>query len=201
MRKNVLLGLLVLAMLACGCGSTRISASKFRTSRLVRYPPPPSERTLQAGDRLRIYVHAPTSEVLDRAIDERGYVTLPHINAVHIGGMPTAAAEEAIRQLYVEKDIYKDGSVHVAIVPPVSEFYVRGQVYRPGGFTFTRNVTVLQAVSMAGGPTEFAHKWKRKLIRRQGEIFEIDIKKVRKGEQQDRFIKPGDIVEVPRGLL
>ena len=71
---------------------------------------------------------------------------------------------------------------------------------RPGSYKFTRNVTVLEAIAMAGGPTAYAHRRTRKLIRR-GKIFTIDAKRVADGEEPDRFVEPGDIVNVPRGTL
>ena len=75
--------------------------------------------------------------------------------------------EKAIEDAYVANSIYKPGAIRVVVVPPPSVFYVRGFVYRPGELPFTSDLTLLKAVTKAGGPTEYAHSWRR-VIRRDG---------------------------------
>ena len=203
MKKGLTAGAFAaILVVAWGCQSGNMSSQSYRSTRLARYPQPPTERTLQNGDRITIYLHTMSlnPEPIVEVIDDAGYVKMPNIGLVRIGGLTAGKAEEFIESNYVNAGIYKKDSIQVAIVPPESMFYVQGYVNRPGPYQFTRNLTVLQAISTAGGPTEFAHPRIRKLVRK-GDVRMVDAKKVRDREEDDPVVEPGDIIEVPRGWL
>ena len=189
--------------LVSGCDTAGGSSRQYRTSPLARYRstvPTVQERIIQAGERVRIELHTPVMpvpEMLERLLDEKGRVTLPYISIVEIGGMTPVRAAQVIRNKYVAENIYKEGSIHVTVLPQVSEFFVTGQINRPGTFQLTTKITALQAVAMAGGRNEFADKHKLKLIRK-GKTFFIDGEKVSKGTEEDLFVEPGDTIEVPQ---
>ncbi len=76
-------------------------------------------------------------------------------------------------------------------VPRAEPFFVYGQVRNPGSYPLQRQTTVLQALSLAGGATEFAATNRIKIIRvEDGERKEI------KAELTD-LVKPGDTIVVP----
>ena len=80
--------------------------------------------------------------------------------------------------------------------------YVVGKVQRPGNYNATRNIDVMQALSMAGGPTPYASLNKIKILRRvNGELKSIPFKysRVEKGEdlEQNIVLQGGDVVVVP----
>lgn len=83
-----------------------------------------------------------------------------------------------------------------------NKVYVVGKVNRPGEFIATRNIDVMQALSMAGGPTPYASLNKIKILRRvNGELKSIPFKysRVEKGEdlEQNIVLQGGDVVVVP----
>lgn len=75
-------------------------------------------------------------------------------------------------------------------VPKIKVFYVTGEVKRPGQYTFMKGMTVLHAVSTAGGFTEKAAKKKVKTVR------EKEGKKVDLYLPMDDLIEPGDTIVV-----
>ena len=81
--------------------------------------------------------------------------------------------------------------------------YVVGQVARPGGFIMSRTTDVMQAITMAGGPTPFAAVDDIKILRRgeQGSQIAIPFKysDVREGKklEQNILLRAGDTVVVP----
>lgn len=202
MRRIIGFAAVSIVLAATGCSSVGVSSQPYRSARLEKVAAQPSEQTLKSGDRIVVRLHtlSMTQQEMTEVIDEQGFVKLPHIGMVKIGDMTTSRAEDSIEQAYVGAGIYRKDAIQVAIVPPASEFYVQGFVRNPGSFRFTRNLTVLQAVSMAGGPTEFAHPRVRKL-NRHGQTFVIDVERVREGTEQDRIVEPGDIIDIPRGWL
>ena len=81
-------------------------------------------------------------------------------------------------------------------------FYVIGKVNRPGTYPLNSNMTVLQALSVAGGLGEWADKDSIHIIRRSGgkeEIFRFDYEKVISGKklEQNIFLRPNDTIIVP----
>lgn len=80
--------------------------------------------------------------------------------------------------------------------------YVLGAVNRPGGFLIDNNehVSLMQALSLAGGWDKMASLSKAQLIRTvpQGrEEMKVDLKHVLKGEQADVKVENGDILYLP----
>ncbi len=80
--------------------------------------------------------------------------------------------------------------------------YVVGDVIRPGGFLVdpAQKLTVVQAVSLAWGPTQNAALGKALLIREQKDgrtLTAINLKKLLRGQDPDQPIRDGDIIFVP----
>jgi polysaccharide export outer membrane protein len=84
-----------------------------------------------------------------------------------------------------------------------NKIYIIGKVSRPGEIVTNRNIDVMQALSIAGGPTPFASVNKIKILRRgeNGETTTIPFKysRVEKGKdlEQNIILRGGDIVVVP----
>ncbi len=104
------------------------------------------------------------------------------------GGTPTApGSDDAEVQRINLRDIQAGKlSANVAIrdgdtifVPRAQRFYVTGQVRNPGAYVLEMNLTVLQAISMAGGVTDRGSTGRVRIIRNQKEFD----------------VKPADIVQ------
>jgi len=83
----------------------------------------------------------------------------------------------------------------------VGEFYVMGEVSRPGVYSLTgREVTVKMAVAAAGNLGPLSWPENSILIRRVGEnqeqIIPLDIEAIFRGAQPDLFLKPDDVLAV-----
>jgi polysaccharide export outer membrane protein len=81
-------------------------------------------------------------------------------------------------------------------------FYVNGEVNKPGAFPLLPQMTILQALSSAGGFTQFANTKKIYMIRMvsgKQVNFPFNYKDVThgKGIDQNVVLKPGDQIVVP----
>jgi protein involved in polysaccharide export with SLBB domain len=81
------------------------------------------------------------------------------------------------------------------------EFYVGGEVARPGVYSLTgRNITVKMAMVAAGNLNATAWPKNSILIRRIGEkqeqVIPLDIEKIWFGQSPDIFLKPDDVIAV-----
>lgn len=88
-------------------------------------------------------------------------------------------------------------------VPPVEqgEFYMMGNIGRPGVYSITgRKITLKQAVAAAGNLGPLAIPRRCDLIRRIGEdqeaIIQVNLQKIFDGEQPDIFLKANDVVNI-----
>ncbi len=83
----------------------------------------------------------------------------------------------------------------------VGEFYVMGEVPRPGVYQLTgRSITMKQALAAAGGPGPLAWLPNTVLVRRIGENQEqtipVDLEAVMRGEEPDLMLKPNDVLAI-----
>lgn len=105
----------------------------------------------------------------------------------------------------------RDQSLNVAIEPgdiisvPIDRpayVYVDGAVRTPGRIEqlSSRPLSLLQAIARAGGPTDRADLRNVQILRKGGDgeqvLLEVNLKKVRKGEDPDPPLRDGDIVVV-----
>ncbi len=76
-------------------------------------------------------------------------------------------------------------------VPKAASIFVTGQVRTPGSYTMDGELTVLQAVSLAGGFTEKAAQGRVRILRTvDGRQKQIKVKLT-------DIVRPGDTIEVP----
>lgn len=96
----------------------------------------------------------------------------------------------------------------VISVPKAELIYVLGEVTRAGGFVLDQGgpVSLLQALSMAGGPQRLAHLSKARVLRLQpgsqvrAEIA-VDLKRVLEGKGEDIRLRAEDILYVPNNSV
>lgn len=89
-------------------------------------------------------------------------------------------------------------------VQEAKNFFVDGYVRKPGAFPYKKGITLLEAISYAGGIDDAGKPSKVQIIRRKNNGFEMTIvnyKKMRSGKTNDILIEKDDIVYVPRSYL
>jgi polysaccharide export outer membrane protein len=111
------------------------------------------------GDMLHVRVlREPDLEQMVRVRDS-GDVTVALIGTVHVGGLSTAEAAAAISDIYLKENFLKHPNVSVAIeelaTQPVS---VLGEVAKPGTFSLTTPLSLMDVLAMAGGLTQYADR-------------------------------------------
>jgi polysaccharide export outer membrane protein len=130
-----------------------------------------------------------------------GQITMPLVGDLKASGMNTMD----LTTLLTEKlaDFIEKPEVTVSVVESRSkQFFIIGKVNRPGTYALTPGMTVLQALSVAGGFTEWADKDGIRIVRRGAEteqIFSFDYEKVISGKElgQNIVLMPNDTVIVP----
>jgi polysaccharide export outer membrane protein len=118
-------------------------------------------------------------------------------------------ANELIRvdlQALLSGDINKNIDVQnndTIYVPKTSVFSVFGEVRKPGSYPLEKELTVLEAISIAGGPTQDADTQKLELLRKEGDVQKkivLNIKNLlsAKDGAEELLIRDGDVIYQPR---
>lgn len=126
-----------------------------------------------------------------------GKISLPLLNDVQAAGLTAMQLGDSITEKL--KNYVKNPQVTVVVTQVNSQrYYVLGEVARPGVFPLLPGLTALQAVSSAGGFTQFANE-KKIYILRGSDKLPFNYKQVVQGKDLDENVtlKPGDTIVVP----
>jgi polysaccharide export outer membrane protein len=129
-----------------------------------------------------------------------GKVSLPLVNDVVAAGLTPME----LRDVLTEKlSAYLHSPDVSVLVREVHSFKVSviGNVRTPGRYEFKGPATVLDALALAGGFTDFAARRKISIMRREGTAvehlrFDYDAT-VKNSSDRNLSVKPGDIIIVP----
>lgn len=197
LRSETILTLLVAGVFFCqGCAATNVSKNAEQKTIPVE-----DEYIIGPTDILEIHVWREPD--LSRTIPVRpdGKITLPLLNDVQASGVTSLELRAEI-----EKGLAKfveSPTVSVAVQEIHSKnIFVLGQVVSPGGYPLQQDLTVLQALSLAGGLAEWADKGNVVILRNENgkqSRIKFDYKNVSKGKHLEKNIvlKPGDTIVVP----
>jgi polysaccharide export outer membrane protein len=89
---------------------------------------------------------------------------------------------------------------------PIGEFYMYGNVLRPGAYTLSgRQITLKQAIAAAGGLDALAWPSHCEITRRldqdREQIIPVNLEQVFAGNQADLYVRPNDIVNVGTHII
>ena len=169
----------------------------------------PSTRSVQTpknyiiglGDMLEIFVWR--NEQLSREVLVRpdGKISLPLIQDIQAEGLTVPQLRQEITRRF---DEHVNRPKVTIIVSQINSYKVNvlGRVMRPGVYPITGNTTLLEAISMAGGFSEWANKRKITVITHQGgkkKKIRVNYKKIASGKDpsQNIILKRGDTIIVP----
>lgn len=148
-RRSLILGTFSLPLAGCGLFAGPGAA-------LPALPPAPiGPYPLGAGDVLTIRIYDQPQLSGSYTVDASGMVDLPLIGPVRAGGGSAADLAQTIGQALRSGGMILQPSVAVE-VSQYRPFYILGEVNRPGAYPFRPRMTVLTAISIAGGFTDRA---------------------------------------------
>jgi polysaccharide biosynthesis/export protein len=140
---------------------------------------------------------------LSRTVPVRpdGKISLPLLNDIQAVGLtPTQLAAQITEKL---SKLVNNPEVTVIVTAINSQrIYVLGEVARAGAYPMLPNMTVLQAISSAGGLGQFANQKNIYILRTEsGKQLRLpfNYKEVLRGQktEQNILLKPGDTIVVP----
>lgn len=168
----------------------------------------PRDYVLQPLDLLQIRFFQESDMDREVRISREDTVTLPLVGSVVLRGLTLSEAESELRQLY-DRDYLVNPQVNVVVLEYSRRTVnVLGSVTAPGQIPFPQEegLTLLDAISRAGGFTRLAERRKisltRKLDSGRVETFTIDANDVIKGDSEERWVlQTDDLIYVPERFL
>jgi polysaccharide export outer membrane protein len=164
----------------------------------------PVASTLGAGDvvEVRVFQEAELSGVYQVGTD--GDIIFPLCKSVSVSGLTANAAAETIRSCLAKKYM-RDPQVSVLVKEYNSKkIFVFGEVQKPGTFPYQDGMSVVQAVTLAGGFTKTAAQNSTSVTRHVGGTetkIKVSVQDIALGKASNFTLEPGDIVYVPESLF
>ena len=129
-------------------------------------------------------------------VSDSGFITIPIVGDVKVSGKTVEQSRLAIQEK--AKDYLKDATVIVKLLS--FKFSVIGEVRKPGTYkNYNNQLTVLEAISMAGDITDYGDRSRVLVIRPTKEgskTYRIDLKKKDVLASEAYFLLPNDMVIV-----
>lgn len=177
-------------------------ALAFLTSPPVMAQEPASaDYKLHAGDSITVSVWKEVDLQRKVIIRPDGKFSFPLTGEVQAGGR---TADQVRQEIESNLKAYIPEAVVTVIIEDVSgnRVYVVGQVNRPGVYVMNPSLTVLQALSLAGGSTPFAKLDDISVVRGTGasqKTLPFNYNRVVSGKQlqENITLQSGDVVVVP----
>lgn len=188
---------IVLAVLAAsGC-------SKVSTTEVP--PPATDDTTLGPGDVLKINVYGEETLSGEHRVAQDGTISFPLIGRVEVTGLePTEIADKLQHELKA-REFLKDPHVSIYVLEYSSKrISVVGAVANPGTFPLEPGMTVVQAISKAGGFTSLADRNATVVTRKvNGNTvrYRVPVDRVTNGQADDIEVAASDIIFVPERMF
>ncbi len=161
-----------------------------------KLPPLPEAQAgpykLGPGDEVRIEFFRLTELSNTYIVSDTGVISVPLIDPIAAGGKTIVELEQDLEREIKANNLLRNPDVS-AQVSKYRPFYIVGEVQRPGQYDYQPNMSVLVALSVAGGPTFRANTDDIVITRMtEGELL--------KGRARpESLVMPGDTIEVKEG--
>lgn len=153
------------------------------------------------ADVLRVHVWRDEELTTDVPVRPDGTITIPLVGDLKAAGHTPSQIRQEIGQRLAR--YFKDSVVTVTVQTVNSyRFTVSGNVNQPGVYSAPSYVTIIEALSLAGGPNRFAATDKAVLIRRDAKGMRripISVDAISEGRDmgQNVVVLAGDVLVLP----
>jgi polysaccharide export outer membrane protein len=172
------------------------------TVRAQQVPPPPPVRdtvvrsvgVLRSGDALKIVVYREKELTGEYLIDSRGELQIPGCCVVQAAGLDPTQVKDSLRAALVQR-----GLTNPEIsVQPLIRVSVLGEIRAPALYPVDPGISLIQLVTIAGGPTPNANLRRTRVVR-EGRVFEVDLQSALGGSSSGRVVLySNDVVVIPK---
>ena len=163
---------------------------------------PDPRKVLNAGDTLNIVVWRNPELSVEVPVRPDGMISVPLLNDVMAEGVTADELRDAIAAKLAE--YITAPNVTVILLQSAKRVHVEGEVVRPGPISLATQLTVVDAIAVAGGLSIFADADDIRIIRRGANNEELEFRFDHGAYVRGRapgtnlVLQPGDLIVVPK---
>lgn len=189
-------GLCVLALAASSLVTAQVPAQN------VANVATPAPYRINPGDQLDISVWGEERLQKSLVVLPDGTITFPLVGKIAVANRLPSEVEMAVSEGLRNQYRGQVPDVTVSVQSSAGlQFSILGKVRSPGAFTVGRYINLLEALSLAGGPSEFAQLGNILVIRKQGDglrTFRVRLSDVLQGRPSRADLADG-ILQIQAG--
>lgn len=173
--------------------STDASAAAETSAEPVQTFSLSSDYKLGPGDRLGVTVFNEKELSLEVRLTDAGTLSYPLLGEIRAQGMTIGMLKQYLTD-QLKNGYLINPQVYVTILE-YRQFFVNGEVSKPGGFPYQPGLTVRKAISLAGGLTPRASQTKIFVIHEDdptGRARQVTL---------DTVLRPGDILTIEQSFF
>lgn len=178
--------------------------------------PPPSDyptrpvalgdTSLGAGDTFEVRVYRQEELSNTYRVSSAGTISFPLIGTVEVAGQSPEDVETEIQRRLADGYLINPQVSVVVEEYRSKQISVSGQVEDPGTVAYSDGMSIIEALSRAGGFTDMARQNAVTVTRHnpdEGESvqYTIPVAEIRDAEAPNFFVRPGDVIHVPERLF
>lgn len=200
-RRTVIAVIAAVALSAMGTGAQQPSSDPVKPTAPAAAVSTPNDYVIGPQDVLGVRFWRDESMSGDAVVRPDGKITLQLLNDVPAAGLTTEQLRDALTKLAAK--FLEDPAVTVTVKQLNSRrVTVIGEVGKQGPLPLNGPLSVIEAIGMAGGVTEFANSEKIMILRTENgaqKTLPFDFKAIKDGKKLEQNIQlmPGDTVLVP----
>lgn len=184
-----------------------ITALFFSLSRASESKTSDEQYKVDIDDVLEISIIQPEDLMATVCVAPDGSISFYYIGNIYVKGLELCEIKRLI------EDKLSDGYINYPVVSVFlkesksRKFFVYGEVAKPGAYNIEGGISLLKAISMAGGFTKYASSNQIKVLRLKEDktgymTIKVDLEAAMAGEgKTDIIIKVSDIIMVGEGIF
>ena len=193
--------LLALAAIAAGAGCSGVRPKTPE----VRPEDAPTDTTIGPGDVFDVRVYGEDDLTGTYRVASDGTVDYPLLGTISVQGMTPTEVTRLISDGLVNGEFLKNPNVSVFVKEYSSKkISILGQVNKPGTFQYVDGMSIIEAISLAGGFTPMSRPndvTVTRVINGTEKKFLVPVEAIGQGRASNFVLRPGDILFVPQRVF
>jgi polysaccharide export outer membrane protein len=194
---------LLLALLIAVAAACRSATPELPLPSAEESPLPGPASTLGPGDMVEVRVFQEPDHSGIWRVSPEGTIDYPLCGKVELVGRTSSTAADSLRECLAR--YLRRPQVSVLIREYNSKkIFVFGEVQKPGTFPYEGEMSIIQAITLAGGFTKLASQNNTnvtRLVDGQERKIRVPVEDIGVGREKNFLLQPGDIVFVPESFF